>query len=298
MGDRGASILAKLKNKAKESKMSFQQCLLLFFEEEFLRRLSLSEYTDNLVLKGGLFIFLLTNFQSRPTADMDFLLKDSSGKLDEVQSMVNRILSIPTEYSQAVQLEFNGIEEIAKQRKYHGVSIHLIGRINRVRVGFNVDIGIGDVVTPTSEKRLMRTQLSNIAQPQITTYSLESVVSEKFDAILQRLELSSRMKDFYDIVWLSKSFDFSGSSLREAILRTLDNRKTPYDAISLQRVLELVHDPDMNTRWRLFTKNFQEELTFPEIITRINIFIEPIWRSIIDETPFVKNWSCQEQVWR
>ena len=75
MADLGASILAKLKNKAKEANFSYQQCLQLFFQEEFLRRLSKSPYANNFILKGGLFIYTLTHFQSRATVDIDFLLK-------------------------------------------------------------------------------------------------------------------------------------------------------------------------------------------------------------------------------
>ena len=82
MSDIGASILAKLKNKAKSTGMPYQQCLQLFFQEEFLRRLSKSKYSENLILKGGIFIYTLTNFESRATVDIDFLLRHMSNKTD------------------------------------------------------------------------------------------------------------------------------------------------------------------------------------------------------------------------
>jgi predicted nucleotidyltransferase component of viral defense system len=92
MADIRASILAKLRNKAKASGASYQHCLQLFFQEEFLRRLSKSEYVDYLILKGGLFIYTLTNFESRATIDVDFLLRQQSNSLDDVRNMINEIL--------------------------------------------------------------------------------------------------------------------------------------------------------------------------------------------------------------
>ncbi len=95
MPDIGASILAKLRNKVKTSGVSYQQCLQLFFQEEFLRRLSKSSYAENLVLKGGLFIYTLTNFESRATVDIDFLLRYLLNDLDNMNRIIQGILETP-----------------------------------------------------------------------------------------------------------------------------------------------------------------------------------------------------------
>ena len=94
--DTGASVLAKLKNKAQKSGKSFQLHLQLFCQEEFLRRLSLSPYSDNLVLKGGLFIYTLTNFESRSTVDIDFLLHHLSAGLNNIPKIIEDIFSVNT----------------------------------------------------------------------------------------------------------------------------------------------------------------------------------------------------------
>ena len=96
MADFGASILAKLKNKAKESNINYQQCLQLFFQEEFLRRLSKSPYVDNLVLKGGLFIYTLTNFKSRATVDIDFLIRRFDNNPERMDKVIAEIIEVPT----------------------------------------------------------------------------------------------------------------------------------------------------------------------------------------------------------
>ena len=148
MADLGASILAKLKNKAKEFNLNYQHCLQLFFQEEFLRRLSKSRYAENLILKGGLFIYTLTNFQSRATVDIDFMVKrlDNNPKLlDEV---IAEIIDVSTGLNEVIILEAKRCTPIAIQREYHGVSSQITGKIKNVRIPFRIDIGVGDIIFP------------------------------------------------------------------------------------------------------------------------------------------------------
>ena len=158
MADIAASVLAKLKNKAKDAGISYQQCLQLFMQEEFLRKLSKSGYDDFLILKGGLFIYTLTNFESRATIDVDFLLRGYSNSIDDVKGLIFKIIGIPTE-NDYIEMTAKGFEEISPQRKYHGISIQVIGQIKNVGVPFNVDIGVGDVIVPKAEQRKINTQL-------------------------------------------------------------------------------------------------------------------------------------------
>ena len=119
-------------------------------------------------------------------------------------------------------------EEISLQRKYHGITIQIIAQIKNVRVSFNVDIGVGDIIVPCAKERTINIHLQNFEAHVIKTYSLESAFAEKFDAILQRFELTGRMKDFYDIYYLSRTLNFEGSKLQEAIFETLRQRATHY----------------------------------------------------------------------
>lgn len=96
MADKAASVLAKLKNKARAAGISYQQCLQLFFQEEFLRRLAASPYAENFVLKGGLFIYTLTNFESRATVDVDFLMRGLNNDLARMDAILAEILAVET----------------------------------------------------------------------------------------------------------------------------------------------------------------------------------------------------------
>ena len=297
MADKAASVLAKLRNKAKASGISYQQCLQLFVQEEFLRKLSKSGYTEFLILKGGLFIYTLTYFESRATIDADFLLRGLSNSVEDVKELIEKILATPTG-NDYISMTAKGFEEISPQRKYRGISAQIIGQIKNVRVPFNVDIGVGDVIVPKAEQRTIHTQLPDFEAPVINTYSLESTIAEKFDAILQRFELTSRMKDFYDIYYLARTFDFDGARLQKAIFETLQNRDTPYDRDSFQRIAALADDEAMQKRWSYFLKNIKDDtLDFSVVIAGIQTFLEPVFDAVVNEDEWQKQWAGTQNEW-
>lgn len=297
MSDLAASVLAKLKNKAKASGISYQRCLQLFFQEEFLRRLAASKYAENFVLKGGLFIYTLTNFESRATVDVDFLMRGLNNDLVRMDEIIAEILAVPTG-NDFVTFKTSKAEPIALQRKYHGVSMQITGYIKNVRVPFNVDIGVGDIIIPHPERRSIQTQLDGYEKPEILTYSLESTIAEKFDAILQRFELTGRMKDFYDIYYLSRTFDFDGLKLQTAIQETLQNRGTAYEKESFNRVIALADDEDMQTKWRFFLKTLSNpEISFQNIMMGIRRFLEPVWEAILKQDELLAVWHSDHAEW-
>lgn len=297
MEDRGASVLAKLKNKAKASGKPLQVHMQLFCQEEFLRRLSMSEYADNLILKGGLFIYTLTNFESRATVDIDFLLRQLPGTVEEIEPIIQKILAVDTG-NDFIILETKGFAPISLARKYKGVEFQIIGHIKNTRTPFHVDIGIGDVIVPKAENRTIPVQLDDFERPQVSTYSLESTIAEKFDAMLQRLELNSRMKDFYDIYFLAHSFDFDGRKLQEAIYETLQNRGSAYNRDSLALVIALADDSGMQTRWRQAIRRMQlPELTFVEVMNTLQAFLTPIFDAVVNEGELLRMWSAENQIW-
>ena len=297
MTDQAASILARLKNKAKESGMSYQQCLQLFFQEEFLRKLAASQYKNNFILKGGLFIYTLTNFESRATVDVDFLLCGLSNDMARMDEIISEILAVPTG-NDFVRFEAKPTAPIAMQREYHGVSTQITGYIKNVRLPFSVDIGVGDIIVPGMTERVIQTQLEGFSTPEILTYSLESTISEKLDAILQRFELTSRMKDFYDIYYISRTFDFEGDKLLTALQKTFENRRTPYAEDSFTRVLALAEDEDMNIKWRHFLRTLgNPEITFRSVTDAIGAFLQPVWDALIQNQTLNQKWNATESCW-
>ena len=262
-----------------------------------MRRLAASPYAENFVLKGGLFIYTLTNFESRATVDVDFLMRGLNNDLGRMDAILAEILAVETG-NDFVTFRAEKAEPIALQRKYHGVSTQITGFIKNVRVPFNVDIGVGDVIIPGAERRPIQTQLEGYTQPTVLTYSLESTVAEKFDAILQRFELTGRMKDFYDIYYLSKTFNFDGTKLQSAIQQTLQNRGTTYENNSFDHVFALADQPEMLTKWRYFLKSLgTSELEFFTVIQGIGAFLLPVWQNIVTEEPMTGTWNAQAASW-
>ena len=295
--DMGASVIARLKNKAKETGKPFQLHLQLFCQEEFLRRLAASCYAENLVLKGGLFIYTLTNFESRATVDIDFLLQQFPGRIEDIKRMVDEIISVDSG-NDFITFTSRGFETISPQRKYTGVSFQLVGQIKNTRTPLDVDFGAADITIPVPRKRTTPVQLDGFGAPEVLTYSLESTIAEKFDALLQRLELTSRMKDIYDIYYLSSIFDFDGWALRQAIFETLQNRGTAYEPDSFDRVIALAGNKDIQVRWRQYLRRLKmTELPLEEVMVCIDRFLRPAWNAILSERELFMQWDCKTATW-
>lgn len=298
MKDIAASILARLKNQAKETGLSYQMCLQLFCQEEFLRRLSLSQYNSNFVLKGGLFIYTITEFQSRATQDIDFLMRQLSNDIDKVKGVIEEIIQIPTT-NDYIKIEVVNAGIITPDKEYQGVSVKFIGRIKQVKIPFSIDIGMNDVIVPKAVKRCIKTRLTDFEAPKVYTYSLESTIAEKFDAILKRMEATSRMKDFFDIYYLSSMFDFDGRKLQEAIWQTVQHRGTVYEANSFDRISAFGNNAFLSAQWTRFQPSMQVQLPeFVSILYRLKEFLQPVFQASIEEREFFMNWSSEQKKWQ
>ncbi len=295
--DVAKSVLQKLRNKAQKTGVSFQLLVQLFCQEEFLRRLSYSKHQDNLILKGGLFLYLITNFESRPTMDIDFLMKNLSNENEKTSKMIEDIINTNSE-NEYIDFKIKSMNSITEHKEYHGVRIKMIGMISNTRTPFDIDIGVGDVVVPKPNKRKLETQLEDFNKPEVLTYSLESTISEKWDAIIDRMEFNSRMKDFYDIYYLANNFDFEGRKLQEAIFETINNRRRIYEKDSFKKVKLLKEDIELLGRWKVFNQNTVKlNLSFDKVIEVVVGFIGGPFESIVYENEFFLKWNKSEGKW-
>lgn len=291
------SVLQKLKNKAQKSGLSFQLLLQLFCQEEFLRRLSYSEYQNNLILKGGLFLYIITNFEGRPTMDIDFLMKNLSNENEKIIKMIHEIININTG-NEFISFEIKAINSITEHKQYHGARIKMIGVVGNTRTPFDIDIGVGDIIIPKPNKRKLEVLLPDFNKPEVLIYSLESTIAEKWDAIIERMEFNSRMKDFYDIYYLANNYDFEGRKLQEAIFETLDNRGRTYEKNTLDKVRLLKKDEQLIKRWKAFTQNtIKIDLDFDTVIEVIADFIGEPFESMVYEGELFLKWNELEGKW-
>lgn len=289
------SILARLRNRAKEENITMQQLLNLFFQEEFLRRLSNSRYKDNLILKGGFFLYTISDFKFRPTIDSDYLIRNHSNDIKEIENLVHEIIGTDMQ-DEIIGIEVSKLEIISEIREYHGVRAKLIGYIGRTRTPFHVDFGIGDIIVPGSVEREIPVLLAGFDKPKVLTYSLESTIAEKLDAIITLMEATGRMKDFYDIYQLAKTFDFEGDILRLAVEETLNNRNTNYDKDSVIIISRLVKDMEIQKRWVNFVeKVIRDEVDFERVVKVILKLLSPPFEAIVEGKDFNSKWSCKEE---
>lgn len=291
MGISSASILAKLKNHAKEQGISLQQLLNLFFQEEFIRRLAKSPFRKKLILKGGFLLYSISDFTTRPTVDADYLLKNHPNELDPVEKMVRSILNEKTDLA-FMKIEVRNIEKISESKEYHGIRVNLIGFIGNTRTPFSIDFGVGDPIVPKAVERTIPALLEGFENPSILTYSLESTISEKLDAIIRFMEANGRMKDFYDIYFLATSFEFEGRKIQKAISETFSKRKTPYEKDSVQILERLSTNSAMSSRWKIFcTKVLKFDLDFSKVISLIIALLDPPFQMMIINDELNLNWN-------
>lgn len=297
MADIAASVLARLKNKAAESGRSLQLCLQLFCQEEFLRRLEKSKYADNLVLKGGLFIYSITDFDSRVTVDVDFLLRKIPNTTEQLRMVLEEIIATETG-NEYVTFEIKEVSPISIAKKYTGIGASLVAKIKNTKTPFSIDFGVGDIIVPKQEKRKIPTQLDSFTAPTVNTYSLETTVAEKLDAILSLMEFSSRMKDYYDLHYLANKFDFDGATLTEALKKTFENRGHHFTAEQFEQVMAFGSDDAMQKKWKAFCRKIDAKTDdFNVVLNTIKVFLTEPCKAVITNREYAGFWSAKVNCW-
>jgi predicted nucleotidyltransferase component of viral defense system len=297
MADMAASVLARLKNKAAESGRSYQLCMQLFCQEEFLRRLEKSEYAENLILKGGLFLYSLTDFDSRVTVDVDFLLRRMPNTPEQLQTILEEIIAVETG-NDFVTFEIKDVAPIAVAKKYAGIGASMVARIKNTKTPINIDFGVGDVIVPKQEKRKIPTQLSDFEAPVVNTYSVETTVAEKIDAILSLMEFSSRMKDYYDIYYIANRFHFDGATLTEALKKTFENRGHVFTVEQFEQVIGFENDDAMQKKWKAFCRKIDTRTDdYSTVLGTIKMFLEKPFEAAVEGKVYTGKWSADENGW-
>ena len=297
MADIGASVLAKLRNKAKETGRRNQLCMQLFCQEEFLRRLEKSEYADNFVLKGGLFLYALTEFDSRVTVDVDFMLRKIPNTPEKLREVISEIIVADTT-NDFITFEIKAVSPISVNKQYPGIHADIVAQIKNTRTPFGIDFGIGDIIVPGAKKRKLPTQLDDFPAPTVYTYSIETTVAEKLDAILGLMEFSSRMKDYYDIYYLANKFDFDGKTLTEAMRKTFANRNRTFTVEQFDQMLSFSDDDAMQKKWMAFCKKVNTESDFDAVLETICTFLLHPYQAAVSGNDYAKKWATHKQLWQ
>jgi predicted nucleotidyltransferase component of viral defense system len=283
MTNTGKSIRTRLLNIAKKENLSFQIVIIRYLHERLLYRVSLSKYANSFCLKGGVLLYIYNREQTRPTMDIDFLGTNIPNEIDSIKSALREICSIyyPAD---AVLFDTSSIvaEEISGQDEYAGIRLFVTANLDTIRQRIQVDIGFGDTVIPAPVELNYPTLLPESEIPVIQAYSLETVVAEKFEAMIDLSIVNSRMKDFYDVYQILTTHHLNSKNLEEAIRETFHNRNTIYTPE--HAIFSAIFPADVNRlrQWKVFlSKNhLDQSIDFNEVIGRIGKFLLPIWERL------------------
>ena len=281
----GKSVKTRLLNLMNETGYKYMYLLARYFNERLLYRVSVSQYKDNFLLKGGSLLYAMDGLNARPTIDVDFMAEKISRDREFLTKVFQEILGIACdEDGVTFDAENITLEPISVEKKYPGTRFFITARMDSIVHKMSVDIGFGDVVTPCPVSIDFPMLLQNIPSVNLQAYSLETVVAEKFHTMIDRDEYNSRMKDFFDCYQLLTKRSLDDNILYEAIKATFDNRGLEYNPELKLFTDEFVDDANRQMQWKLFLRKIQwkEELGFGEVMQvitdRLKTMAEKYWR--------------------
>lgn len=277
----GASIRARLLNKARAEKQDFNLLLTRYAIERMLYRLSISNHRDQFLLKGALLFDLWFDVPHRPTHDADFL-GFGSAELPHIEALFREVCQIQVDDGMVFQPETVKADEIRKEANYAGVRVTLVGLLNGARCPVQLDIGFGDAVVPGPDEVDYPTILSDMPEPHLRVYPRYTVVAEKLEALVSLGMLNSRMKDYFDLWILAKHSDFDGAVLMRAIRATFERRHTdiPND-IPIGLTDEFANDRQKEMQWQAFLrKNALNQTPLTVLVGDLNVCLLPILNAI------------------
>ena len=292
--DVAASVRARLMNVARANGEAFDLVLVRFALERLLYRLSQSSYREQFVVKGAMMFQVWSNLLHRPTRDLDLL---GSGE-PHMDSFVACFRELCEHRVADDGLDFLANTVTATRMKedeeYEGIRLKLEVRLGSARIPLQVDIGFGDAITPAAETTTFPTVL-DFPSPTLQSYPRETVVAEKFQAMVMLGIGNSRMKDFFDLFTLCNQFEFEGEIIRQAIKATFERRKTSIPSTPpLALTSEFTVDSQKSTQWSAFLRKSNLgslNLTLEDVANRLIEFLMPPAMAASMSGSFHQGWS-------
>lgn len=275
----GKSVRTRLVNLMNETGYKYMYLLARYFNERLLYRVSVSQYKDNFLLKGGSLLYALDGLEARPTVDVDFMADKISRDRETLTKIFKKIVAIDCD-EDGVYFDTESIktEPITVDKKYPGSRFYVTAHMDTIVHNMTVEIGFGDVVSPCPMAIDFPLLLPNIPSVNLQAYSLETVVAEKFHTMIDRDEINSRMKDFFDCYQLLTQRNLSVETLFEAIKATFDNRTLTYNPNLKLFSDEFAADKERIMRWKAFLKKikWKDDIPFSNVMQIIKDRLQPM----------------------
>jgi len=290
-----ASIRARLTNKSGQARQPFAELLQYYAMERFLYRLGQSQYRDQLILKGALMFVVWRVSEGRATMDID-LLGRFDNKLTKIEGIIKDVCRAEVSPD---GLFFDPdtvkVKKIKEGADYEGIRVKFTGFLERSRVPMQVDIGFGDAIYPKPQI-IDYPVILDFPKPKLRGYPIETVVAEKFEAMVKLGALNSRMKDFYDVWLMTRQFNFEGESLVKAFEKTFARRKTALPEKPPFFVDEIYKErSDQQVLWRGFLNTIKMKHApnvLNEVVKLIESFLEEPVGALFKKEAFRSQWKA------
>lgn len=291
----GASVKNKLLDISRELNIDFNYIVMQFAQERFLYRLSKSKYVDNFILKGALFLYSSSSKKFRQTKDIDFLGKEIINEENNLKDVIKEISD--TKYNDGIFFQNSNVtsEKITEEKEYEGIRIGLPFNLDTIKSVITIDIGFGDVYYK-KPKLVSYPTLLEMEYPKIYAYSIETVIAEKLEAIVKLNYQTSRMKDFYDILFITDNFNLKSKDLLISIKKTFLKRNTDINNRKIIYEDEFKNDTIKKKQWNGFLKRIKTDMSddFNTVINKFESFIEPIFENSGDNL----SWDKLYRKWK
>lgn len=260
-----------IRNLSKEKSANAQILMRNYMMERFLERISLSEYKDKLILKGGMLVAAMVGVDARSTMDLDATVKGANVTVKDVGNIITSIVTVPLDDN--VSFRLKKISEIMDESEYSGARVSLETKFDGVITPLKIDISTGDVITPREVRYNFKLMLEE-RTIDVWAYNLETILAEKLETIISRTITNTRMRDFYDIHILCQIYEESLNAivLHDALSATAKKRRTEHhlkDAIDVFDEVE--NDTVIQKLWEAYRKKFfyASEISWEDVMTSV-----------------------------
>lgn len=258
-------IKDKIRNLAKNKNIDFNTILRLYMYDKFIERLAISRYRDNFILKGGFYLSIFFGIESRSTMDIDTTIRNTSFSRKNIIHMIESIISI--DIGDESLIEIISVSSIRDKDEYGGYRVTLSVQVENMKEKFQIDIATGDPITPSAVKYNYLTMLEH-KNIHLWAYNIETILAEKLETILSRVETTSRLRDYYDIYLIyTKDWNHVDKNvLKEAIKNTFTKRE--YKG-NIEETIKVIKNSEiLKKRWDIYSKKYEytNKISYQEVI--------------------------------
>lgn len=275
MSDSAQAVKDKLKNVSREKNVDFNSVMRFYMYDRFVERLSKSKYKDNFILKGGFYLSKLFGLDNRSTMDIDTAIRKAEFTEENIIKMINEIINI--DVGDNVKFKIEKTETIRDEDEYGGLRITINFMLENIKDKFHIDLATGDPIYPRPDNYRYESLIGDEIY-KVWSYNLETVLAEKLETILSKLEISSRMKDYYDIYLIYKfKFDkIDKEKFRGAVKKTFKKREFDADLITNLNIVK--ESKVLKDKWISYSRKYSyaRDIEFEETLKCLEQFINII----------------------